>query len=161
MVTWITVLYMKSFAGRMLQYINLCRNGTTWLFLTGLWNEIFLFSNISIFILLPFAYLFTESEGLPGSRKVSRNAIQPRLPSKVLRSLWLWQDVDTTLQIFYISLPKSRRDREIKLLIIDWVFSVPLTEQERFKTLAKNVIDDQKYAHTSIHISKFVRKIYQ
>lgn len=35
----------------------------------GLWNEIFLFSNISIFILLPFAYLFTESEGLPGSRK--------------------------------------------------------------------------------------------
>lgn len=35
----------------------------------GLWNEIFLFSNMSIFILLPFAYLFTESEGLPGSRK--------------------------------------------------------------------------------------------
>lgn len=35
----------------------------------GLWNEIFLFSNVSIFILLPFAYLFTESEGLPGSRK--------------------------------------------------------------------------------------------
>ncbi|KAL3217394.1 hypothetical protein MRX96_032398 [Rhipicephalus microplus] len=35
----------------------------------GLWNEIFLFSNISIFILLPFAYLFTESEGLPGSQK--------------------------------------------------------------------------------------------
>ncbi|KAK8771336.1 hypothetical protein V5799_025413 [Amblyomma americanum] len=36
----------------------------------GLWNEIFLFSNVSIFILLPFAYLFTESEGLPGSRRV-------------------------------------------------------------------------------------------
>ncbi|XP_077484434.1 LMBR1-like protein lilipod isoform X1 [Amblyomma americanum] len=35
----------------------------------GLWNEIFLFSNVSIFILLPFAYLFTESEGLPGSRR--------------------------------------------------------------------------------------------
>ncbi|XP_064471957.1 limb region 1 protein homolog isoform X2 [Ornithodoros turicata] len=35
----------------------------------GLWNEIFLFSNISIFILLPFAYFFTESEGLPGSKK--------------------------------------------------------------------------------------------
>ncbi|KAH9369096.1 hypothetical protein HPB48_016739 [Haemaphysalis longicornis] len=34
-----------------------------------LWNEIFLLSNVSIFLLLPFAYLFTESEGLPGSRK--------------------------------------------------------------------------------------------
>ncbi|XP_013774506.2 limb region 1 protein homolog isoform X2 [Limulus polyphemus] len=35
----------------------------------GLWNYIFLFSNISIFVLLPFAYLFPESEGLPGSKK--------------------------------------------------------------------------------------------
>lgn len=37
----------------------------------GLWNLIFLFSNIAVFILMPFAYLFTESEGLPGSKKVS------------------------------------------------------------------------------------------
>lgn len=35
----------------------------------GLWNVIFLFSNAGVFVLLPFAYLFTESEGLPGSRK--------------------------------------------------------------------------------------------
>ncbi|XP_022643341.1 limb region 1 protein homolog [Varroa jacobsoni] len=35
----------------------------------GLWNAIFLCSNISLFGLLPFAYLFTESEGLPGSRR--------------------------------------------------------------------------------------------
>ena len=36
----------------------------------GLWNQIFLASNLALFILMPFAYLFTESEGLPGSRKV-------------------------------------------------------------------------------------------
>lgn len=35
----------------------------------GLWNHIFLFSNLSLFILLPFAYLFIESEGFAGSQK--------------------------------------------------------------------------------------------
>jgi hypothetical protein len=35
----------------------------------GLWNYIFLFSNLSIFILLPFAYLFSESSGFIGYRK--------------------------------------------------------------------------------------------
>ncbi|GJQ80804.1 hypothetical protein Trydic_g16002, partial [Trypoxylus dichotomus] len=34
-----------------------------------LWNYVFLFSFISLFVLLPFAYLFTESEGLFGHRK--------------------------------------------------------------------------------------------
>jgi len=36
----------------------------------GLWNLIFLFANISLFILLPFAYLFIESEGFSGHKKV-------------------------------------------------------------------------------------------
>lgn len=35
----------------------------------GLWNGVFLCSNVCIFVLLPFAYFFTESEGLPGSKK--------------------------------------------------------------------------------------------
>lgn len=35
----------------------------------GIWNLVFLFSNIAIFALLPFAYLFTESEGLSGSQR--------------------------------------------------------------------------------------------
>ncbi|CAH0559109.1 unnamed protein product [Brassicogethes aeneus] len=35
----------------------------------GLWNYVFLFSNLSIFVLLPFAYLFTESEGFFGHKK--------------------------------------------------------------------------------------------
>lgn len=35
----------------------------------GLWNYVFLFSNISLFVLLPFAYFFTESEGFTGSSR--------------------------------------------------------------------------------------------
>uniref|UniRef100_A0A1B6CFN2 Uncharacterized protein n=1 Tax=Clastoptera arizonana TaxID=38151 RepID=A0A1B6CFN2_9HEMI len=35
----------------------------------GLWNHVFLFSNLSLFILLPFAYLFTESAGLSNNPK--------------------------------------------------------------------------------------------
>uniref|UniRef100_A0AAR5PZJ8 Lipocalin-interacting membrane receptor limr n=1 Tax=Dendroctonus ponderosae TaxID=77166 RepID=A0AAR5PZJ8_DENPD len=35
----------------------------------GLWNYVFLFSNLSMFVFLPFAYLFTESEGFLGHRK--------------------------------------------------------------------------------------------
>lgn len=35
----------------------------------GLWNYVFLFSNLSLFVFLPFAYLFTESEGFFGHRK--------------------------------------------------------------------------------------------
>ncbi|VVC24893.1 Lipocalin-interacting membrane receptor,LMBR1-like membrane protein [Cinara cedri] len=35
----------------------------------GLWSLVFLFSNLSLFIFLPFAFLFNESEGFPGHRK--------------------------------------------------------------------------------------------
>ncbi|XP_032678202.1 protein Lilipod [Odontomachus brunneus] len=35
----------------------------------GLWNLVFLFSNVSLFVFLPFAYLFTESEGFMGHKK--------------------------------------------------------------------------------------------
>ncbi|KAL5273633.1 LMBR1L family protein [Megaselia abdita] len=35
----------------------------------GLWNHVFLFSNLSLFVFLPFAYLFTESTGFSGHRK--------------------------------------------------------------------------------------------
>lgn len=38
-------------------------------FIKGLWNLIFLFSNLSLFIFLPFAHLFVESIGLPGSKR--------------------------------------------------------------------------------------------
>ncbi|XP_059141717.1 limb region 1 protein homolog isoform X2 [Physella acuta] len=35
----------------------------------GLWNHVFFFSNLALFILMPFAYFFTEAEGFSGSRK--------------------------------------------------------------------------------------------
>uniref|UniRef100_A0A6G1SM78 Protein LMBR1L n=1 Tax=Aceria tosichella TaxID=561515 RepID=A0A6G1SM78_9ACAR len=41
---------------------------TKWSLLDGMWSYVFLFSNLSLFVLLPFAYFFTESEGFPGSR---------------------------------------------------------------------------------------------
>ncbi|KAF4798554.1 Protein LMBR1L [Turdus rufiventris] len=36
----------------------------------GLWNLVFLFSNMSLVFLMPFAYFFTESEGFAGSKKL-------------------------------------------------------------------------------------------
>jgi hypothetical protein len=38
--------------------------------LVGLWNYVFLLSNICLFILLPFSYFFIESQGFTGQRKV-------------------------------------------------------------------------------------------
>ncbi|KAM9514631.1 protein LMBR1L [Guaruba guarouba] len=35
----------------------------------GLWNLVFLFSNLSLVFLMPFVYFFTESEGFAGSKK--------------------------------------------------------------------------------------------
>ncbi|XP_042563506.1 limb region 1 homolog-like protein isoform X2 [Clupea harengus] len=35
----------------------------------GLWNLVFLFSNLSLVFLMPFAYFFIESEGFAGSKK--------------------------------------------------------------------------------------------
>lgn len=42
---------------------------TKWSLLNGMWSYVFLFSNLSLFMLLPFAYFFTESEGFSGSRR--------------------------------------------------------------------------------------------
>ncbi|XP_052212762.1 limb region 1 protein homolog [Dreissena polymorpha] len=35
-----------------------------------LWNFVFLFSNVSLFIFMPFAYFFTESEGFTGTKGI-------------------------------------------------------------------------------------------
>nr|XP_020457910.1 limb region 1 protein homolog isoform X1 [Monopterus albus] len=37
----------------------------------GLWNLVSLFSNLCLFVLMPFAYFFLESEGFAGSKKAS------------------------------------------------------------------------------------------
>lgn len=56
--------------------------------LPGLWNLVFLFSNMSLVFLMPFAYFFTESEGFAGSKKVGDPANPcpkhvPPVPSSV------------------------------------------------------------------------------
>ncbi|RXN11737.1 limb region 1-like protein [Labeo rohita] len=43
----------------------------------GLWNLVFLFSNLSLVFLMPFAYFFTESEGFAGSKKTCGNITCP------------------------------------------------------------------------------------
>lgn len=37
--------------------------------ISSLWSHVFLFSNLAIFVLLPFAYLFSESSGFIGHKK--------------------------------------------------------------------------------------------
>lgn len=37
--------------------------------ISGLWNYVFLLANSSVFIFLPFAYLFSESSGFVGHKK--------------------------------------------------------------------------------------------
>lgn len=49
---------------------NKCAKLFFFIFFSGLWNLVFLFSNLSLVFLMPFAYFFTESEGFAGSKKV-------------------------------------------------------------------------------------------
>jgi hypothetical protein len=56
----------------------------------GLWNLIFLFANISLFILLPFAYLFIESEGFSGHKKGVIAKVQEAMVALVLVGFSVW-----------------------------------------------------------------------
>lgn len=55
----VLLLYPKSFY---IQWLNSS-------LIQGLWNNVFVFANLAIFVLLPFAYLFSESSGFHGHRK--------------------------------------------------------------------------------------------
>lgn len=44
----------------------------TFLFIAGLWNLASLFSNLCLFVLMPFAFFFLESEGFAGLKKVGK-----------------------------------------------------------------------------------------
>lgn len=66
-----------SIAAFLLLPVSIITNEISWIddadtklsLLDGMWSYVFLFSNLSLFILLPFAYFFTESEGFSGSRR--------------------------------------------------------------------------------------------
>lgn len=87
----------------------------------GLWNHIFLFSNLSLFVLLPFAYFFTESEGFSGHRKVSvlNNFIT------VFNSPWTWKINFVTLSTFQGV--RARLYETITMLLILFVFLIGIT----------------------------------
>ena len=62
-------------------------NGYAYNLLLGLWNEVFLGCNLCLFILLPFAYFFTESAGFSGSRKVISLSLSPPSHPQISLSL--------------------------------------------------------------------------
>ncbi|XP_041039529.1 limb region 1 protein homolog isoform X1 [Carcharodon carcharias] len=53
----------------------------------GLWNLVSLFSNLSLFVLMPFAYFFLESEGFAGSKKGIKARILETLVMLILLGL--------------------------------------------------------------------------
>ncbi|KAG9509613.1 Limb region 1 protein-like protein, partial [Fragariocoptes setiger] len=55
--------------------------------LCGLWNYVFLFSNMSLFVILPFAYFFTESEGFSGSQRGIMARLRETLVLLILLSI--------------------------------------------------------------------------
>lgn len=60
LITYTRYWYCKSSSHLMFSILN---------WFTGFWNSVFLLSNLAMFVMLPFAYLFTESEGFFGHRK--------------------------------------------------------------------------------------------
>lgn len=76
--TWMCAFTLAiSIAAFLLLPVSITTNEITWIddaqtkssLLNGMWSYVFLFSNLSLFILLPFAYFFTESEGFAGSQR--------------------------------------------------------------------------------------------
>ena len=53
----------------------------------GIWNLIFTLTNVALFLLLPFAYLFCESEGFTGARRGLVNRAKETLVTLLLLSV--------------------------------------------------------------------------
>lgn len=81
-----------------------------------LWNNVFLFSNISLFVLLPFAYFFTESEGFSGSRK----GIMSRVNETVVLLMIL--AILVVGMTYLICLILGHQELGIRQLILVWQF---------------------------------------
>lgn len=76
--TWMCAFTLAiSIAAFLLLPVSIITNELSWIddartkssLLYGMWSYVFLFSNLSLFILIPFAWFFTESEGFSGSRR--------------------------------------------------------------------------------------------
>jgi hypothetical protein len=81
-----------------------------------LWNNVFLFSNVSLFVLLPFAYFFTESEGFSGSKK----GIMSRVNEAIVLLMIL--TILVVGMTYLICLILGHQDVGIRQLILVWNF---------------------------------------
>lgn len=81
-----------------------------------LWNNVFLFSNVSLFILLPFAYFFTESEGFSGSRRGIMSRVNETIVLLIILTILV---VGMTYLICVIL---GHQELGIRQLILVWQF---------------------------------------
>lgn len=87
----------------------------------GLWNKIFLFSNLSFFVLMPFAYLFTESEGFAGWKKGLKARIFETTLVLFLLSILIFGLVWVASALF-----DDEEDSSLQTLFDVWSSSLPL-----------------------------------
>ncbi|CAH2012803.1 unnamed protein product [Acanthoscelides obtectus] len=86
----------------------------------GLWNYVFLFSNLSLFVFLPFAYLFTESEGCWGW---GRKRLTSRIYETVVVLLLLSVAVLGTTYVMSALIDPDNSD--IQTILNLWTYYLP------------------------------------
>ncbi|KAJ8397058.1 hypothetical protein AAFF_G00011120 [Aldrovandia affinis] len=84
----------------------------------GLWNLVFLFSNLSLFLLMPFAYFFTESEGFVGSKKGVMGRVYETMVVLLLLTLLV-------LGIVWVASALLHRDTAQESLYDLWEYYLP------------------------------------
>ncbi|XP_041459263.1 protein LMBR1L-like [Lytechinus variegatus] len=136
----------------------------------GLWNLIFLFSNLCLFVLLPFAYFFTESEGFPGSKKGIRGRVYETFMVLLMLSIlvfglvWVFSalldDTDSsreTLQRVSTSYVPYLYSCMALLGVLMLLISTPLGFTRLFSVIGKLVVKPQfmENIDEEFHTAKF------
>nr|XP_054749951.1 protein LMBR1L-like [Lytechinus pictus] len=136
----------------------------------GLWNLIFLFSNLCLFVLLPFAYFFTESEGFPGSKKGIRGRVYETFMVLLMLSIlvfglvWVFSalldDTDSsreTLQRVSTSYVPYLYSCMALLGVLMLLISTPLGFARLFSVIGKLVVKPQfmENIDEEFHTAKF------
>lgn len=94
--TWICAFTLAiSIAAFLLLPVSIITNETSWIsdiktrnsLLDGMWKYVFLFSNLSLFFLLPFAYFLPESEGFSGSRRGMSSRLRETLVLLIIMTI--------------------------------------------------------------------------
>ncbi|XP_071497953.1 protein LMBR1L-like [Diadema antillarum] len=136
----------------------------------GLWNLIFLFSNLCLFVLLPFAYFFTESEGFPGSKKGIRGRVYETVLVLVMLSVLVFglvlvfnallDDTDSsreTLQRVWTSYLPYLYSLMALLGVLMLLISTPVGFGRLFSVIGKLVVKPQfmENIDEEFHTAKF------